>query len=73
MEVIFILGRLPKGWTDARRREKEVRALGELNMRVVLYQELLDNAHRAYKEFIDKRKVSGRLSRVLESIEKSSL
>jgi hypothetical protein len=38
-----------------------------------LYQELLDNAHRAYKEFIEKRKDAGRLTRVLQSIDKSAL
>jgi Histidine kinase-, DNA gyrase B-, and HSP90-like ATPase len=73
IEVIFILGCLPKGWSDARGREKGSRALAEMNMRVVLYQELLDNAHRAYKEFIDKRRHAGRLTRVLQSIDKASL
>ena len=73
IEVIFILGCLPKGWSNARDREKGSRALAEVNMRVVLYQELLDNAHRAYKEFIEKRKHAGRLTRVLQSIDKSTL
>lgn len=73
MEVVFVLGRLPKGWTDARVREKGERALHEMNMRIVLYQELLDNAHRAYKEFIERRKHAGRLTRILQSIDKASL
>lgn len=73
MEVVFVLGCLPKGWKDARAREKGERSLHEMNMRVVLYQELLDNAHRAYKEFIDKRKHAGRLTRILQSIDRASL
>jgi hypothetical protein len=73
MEVIFVLGCLPKGWKDPRTREKGERSLHEMNMRVVLYQELLDNAHRAYKEFIEKRKHAGRLTRILQSIDKASL
>lgn len=40
-------------------------------MRVVLYQELLQNAHRAYKEFIDKRKQTGRLACVRQGIDKT--
>jgi hypothetical protein len=73
MEVVFVLGCLPKGWKDPRAREKGERALREMNMRVVLYQELLDNAHRAYKEFIEKRKHAGRLTRILQGIDKASL
>jgi hypothetical protein len=73
MEVIFVLGRLPKGWKDPRMRETGERALLQMNMRVELYQELLDNAHRAYKEFIDKRKQAGRLSRILQGIDRASL
>ncbi len=70
MEVVFLVGKVPKGWNDPRARENGTRALAELKMRVVLYQELLDNAHKAYKEFIDKRQHVGRLTRVLQSIEK---
>ncbi|MDH5670089.1 MAG: hypothetical protein OEY86_18980, partial [Nitrospira sp.] len=73
IEVIFLVGKLPKGWSDPRMHEKGTRALAEMNMRVSLYQELLDNAHRAYKEFLDKRREQGRLSRLLESIDKAIL
>lgn len=69
IEVIFLLGRFPKGWDNQRQREKGERSLTELSMRVQLYHELLDNAYKAYKEFIDKRREAGRLSRLLESIE----
>ena len=73
MEVVFVLGCLPKGWKDVRAREKGQRALHEMNMRVMLYQELLDNAHRAYKEFIERKNQAGRLSRILQSIDSASL
>lgn len=73
IEIIFLIGKLPKGWSDPRVREQGTRALSEMNMRVLLYKELLDNAHRAYKEFIDRRGERGRLARLLESIDKAVL
>ena len=69
MEVIFLLGKWPREWQDLRHRESGIKALAAQNMRVMLYGELLDNAYRAYKEFIDKRKEAGRLGRLLRSLD----
>ena len=34
-------------------------------MRVLLYKELLDNAQRIYSEYLDKRKETGRIQKLL--------
>ena len=46
---------------------------GQKDTRVVLYQETLQNAYKAYADYLDKKKEVGRMLKVIESIDQSEL
>lgn len=71
IEVVFLIGEPLTGWDDRKQRDEDSDALQKKNMRVLLYKELLENAQRIYKEYLDKRKDSGRILRLLQSIEEA--
>jgi hypothetical protein len=73
IEVVFLIGEPLAGWEVEGQRDEDNDALQQKNMRVLLYKELLDNAQRIYKEYLDKRKDSGRILRLLNSIDKADL
>lgn len=69
VEVICILGRNPKDWTDPTREEEWKDSLAKLNIRVVLYQQLIEEAYRSYQSYLDKSHEAGRVYRLIQSIE----
>lgn len=73
VEVVFLIGRWPRYWDEQERRRRNREVMRQKNMRVLLYSELLANANRIYKEYLDKRKETGRIQRLLNSIEKADL
>jgi hypothetical protein len=73
IEVVFLVGKWPDYWNDRKRRYEDKEALKRKNMRVLQYSELLENANRVYKEYLDKRRDTGRVQRLLASIEDSEL
>lgn len=73
IEVVFLIGNWPKYWEDKEQRYQNRETLRQKNMRVLLYNELLNNANRIYKEYLKKREDTGRIQQLLSSIEKSEL
>ena len=73
IEVVFLIGEPLTGWEDSGQRDEDSDALQQKNMRVLLYKELLDNAQRIYKEYLEKRKDKGRIMRLLTSIDEADL
>ena len=71
IEVVFLIGEPLAGWDVKGQRDEDNDALQQKNMRVLLYKELLENAQRIYKEYLEKRKASGRIQRLLNSIEEA--
>lgn len=73
IEVVFLIGEPLAGWEVEGQRDEDNDALQQKSMRVLLYKELLDNAQRIYKEYLEKRKDSGRIQRLLNSIDDADL
>ena len=69
IEVICIVGEKLNQWTTPREREISKMSLGAKGIRVVLYQELINDAYRNYQEYLDKNKKAGRIYNIIQSIE----
>lgn len=73
IEVVFLVGKPLKGWEDNAKRDGNIRTLQAEQMRVLLYKELLDNARRVYSEYLEQRQSTGRIQKLLESIDSADL
>lgn len=69
VEVVCVVGRNLRDWADENGRQASDAALKATDTRVVMYQELLQNAHKAYQRFLDSHKEAGRVSRLISEIE----
>ena len=70
VEVICIVGKRLSQWDeDAESEEQSRRAMAEENVRVVLYDELIEDAYRSYQAYLDKNKKAGRIYNIVQSIE----
>ena len=70
VEVICIVGKPLEQWEISPAKEKESKeAMKARNIRVILYQELIENAYRNYKDFLEKNPEAGRTYRLIKSIE----
>ncbi len=68
IEVVCIVGKELTDWKEESGREESTKMLIQKNTRVVMYQELLENANRAYRAFLEKRKESGRIYNLIKRI-----
>ena len=66
IEVVCIVGKPLKQWDDD--REESEKAMAARNIRVILYQELIENAYQNYKEFVDNNQGAGRLYRLIKNL-----
>jgi len=71
VEIICVVGKPLSDWTSPRARQRSDEMLKTVDARVVLYQDLIDNAYRAYKEYLDKDIEAGRVFALISEIEKS--
>jgi len=70
IEVVCVVGRPLQDWEDEENgRDESARALDEKGIRVVMYQELIENAHRAYKSYLEKKQEAGRILKIIQSID----
>ena len=71
LEIICILGQRPYEWDNAlsnpEQRNRE--ALKSSEARIVMYDELIQNALEAYQDYADKSEDAGRVYRLIRSIE----
>lgn len=71
VEIICVVGRELTDWTTPDMRQRSFRILKEVDARVVLYSDLIENAYKAYKEYLDKDKDTGRVFQLISAIESS--
>lgn len=70
LEIICVVGEPPPQWHDGPSgREDCKRQLAAFDARLVFYDELLSNAHRAYKDYLESHKKIDRLWPIFEAIE----
>lgn len=69
LEFVCVVGRRLRDWDDNPDGEADSRqTLEGQNARVVLYDQLIDNAQQAYQDYIDRQDEAGKLYRLISSI-----
>ena len=68
VEFVCVLGRPPKDWQDRDGEKKSRDALAAYGARIVMYDELVENAQKAYQEYIEKQKNVTRVFELIQSI-----
>ena len=69
IESICIVGKLPQGWDDEESRKKDEESLRPYSIRILTYDELINNAYSAYSKFLGARESTGVLRKLIENIE----
>jgi Histidine kinase-, DNA gyrase B-, and HSP90-like ATPase len=70
IESVCLVGKPLSNWQNPEERYASQSSLAQLGIRVVLYQELIDNAYRSYKKYLDKSKEeSGRVFKLIQSLD----
>ena len=70
LEFICVVGKPLRDWSSPRDGKRaSAQMLAALDARVVMYDELIVNAQRAYQDYLDGQKEAGRLHRLITSIE----
>ncbi len=73
VDVVSVVGQPLRDWAESNGRAESARMLEAKSIRVVLYQELLNNAHAAYQSFIEAQHDVGRIQRLIEALESEDL
>jgi len=69
VEVVCLVGRGLGDWTDPDEENKSRQSLAGKNIRVVMYQQLIEDAYMSYKAYLDKRAEAGKVTKLIQSIE----
>ncbi len=70
IESFCIVGRLPQGWDNPEIRKKDEESLRPYSIRVITYQELIDNAYSAYSKYLQASEKTGDLRELIDNIRK---
>ena len=73
VEIVCLVGKPLRQWSDAEQRERSKRTMAEQSVRVVLYDELIEDAYRAYNSFLKLRHEHGRAYRLIKNLEIETL
>jgi len=69
IEIVVLLGKLPQGWGDHRKKKSAMDMLSAIKARIIFYDELMDNAEKAYRDYFKGRKLVDKLARIMNSID----
>lgn len=69
IEAVCVVGRELKDWVNDEQKNRSKRSLKEFGIRVLFYQELIENAYSAYQEYIAARKEVSKLFELIQSID----
>ena len=72
VEIVCIVGKPLAQWENPEQQERSKQMLTAQNIRVVLYQELIENAYRSYRAFLDKHEEAGSVYELIRNIEINS-
>lgn len=69
LEFICVIGKPLRDWSNPRQsRQGSMKRLAALDARVVMYDELINNAEKAYQDYLAKQKKAGELYKLITSI-----
>lgn len=68
VEFVCVLGKPPQEWEDRDGEEKARTMLAAYGARIVMYDELVENAQKAYEEYLTKEKNITKVFRLIQSI-----
>jgi hypothetical protein len=71
IEGICLVGTPVKEWTSPERRDDIERTMAVQNYRVVMYQQLIEESYRSYSAYLDTRKTTSRVSKLIQDIDDS--
>ena len=68
VEIVCIVGKPLTQWENPEQQERSKQMLASQNIRVVLYQELIEDAYRSYRAFLDKHEEAGSVYELIKNI-----
>ena len=69
IEIVCIVGKPPSDWIDPATEQESRDSLEKVHIRVVRYQELIEDSYSNYQAFLKKSDEVGRLYRLIRNIE----
>ena len=69
VEVICLVGQRPEDWATVQQEEESRRSMEAKNTRVILYQELIEDAYRSYEAFLKQNRKAGRVYNLIRDID----
>jgi hypothetical protein len=72
IEIVCIVGKDLSDWSNPTKKEESIRSLAVKHIRVVLYQQLIEDAYRGYEAYLLKDKEAGKICKLIGDIEKIS-
>jgi hypothetical protein len=73
IESVCLVGKPLKEWTSPKRIEETIQSMAPQGMRVVLYQQLIEDSYRSYQTYLDTRQETNRVSKLIQSIEDAEM
>ncbi|WP_419928956.1 ATP-binding protein [Candidatus Poriferisocius sp.] len=74
LEFVCVIGKRLRDWDESETGESRSRdSLRALNARIVRYDELIENALQAYRDYIDRRQEAGRVYNLIQEISEQDL
>jgi len=69
LDIIVIMGKRPPEWKEIDGPTQVEDALKSVGARLMMYDEIIDNAEAAYKDYIEKTKITDKLAGIFDSID----
>lgn len=69
IEAVCVVGRSLIDWDEENGRTESKRMLEAKEIRVVLYQELIENAYKAYKAFVEMKSEAGKVFELIKKLD----
>jgi len=71
IEVVCIIGSTPVNWVDAESKENGKTTAATNHVRILLYDQLLDEAYKSYSNYLAARADSKRITEILDKVDAS--
>ncbi len=69
IDTVCVIGQDLRDWANPDGRKESEETLKGKNIRIVTYQALIENAYRAYQDFLERSEKAGRIIELLDRIE----